>query len=169
MLLRNWRDLDSLHKQNAPGMQRLNDEASKLIMHLPIPIPRRDPYSQGRLQRVQCQLKTTGGDCPHLVQQSLGQLLQRLGLPPHFYFDGDQFQLKAPPPRPRAPPRPRISSPGWLGAVLRCAVLCLVTACCTAHALHVLVPAKQAWRHDTSCSHSLAPALLRSQGVGLKL
>ena len=71
---------------------------------LPTPSPVslcRDPFSSGRLQRVRCQLKTTGGNCAQLVQQSLGQLLQRVGLNPFFYFDGEQF-------KPRAPARPRV-------------------------------------------------------------
>ena len=50
---------------------------------------------------MRCQLKTTGGNCAQLVQQSLGQLLQRVGLNPFFYFDGEQF-------KPRAPARPRV-------------------------------------------------------------
>lgn len=73
---------------------------------------RRDPYSGGRLQRVRCQLKTTGGNCAQLVQQSLGQLLLRLGLNPYFYFDGDQFRPKSlPRPKPRAVPKPKSSRP----------------------------------------------------------
>lgn len=77
---------------------------------------RRDPYAGGRVQRVRCQLKTTGGNCAQLVQQTLGELLRRVGLPPHFYFDGDQFRPRAPPrPRvvPKPPPKPR--SPGGAG------------------------------------------------------
>lgn len=74
----------------------------------------RDPYSHGRLQRVRCQLKTTGGNCAQLVQQSLGALLQRLGLNPYFFFDGDQFRPR-PPPRQRPVPRPRPAAPGGCG------------------------------------------------------
>ena len=78
--------------------------------HLP---PRRDPYAEGQLGRVRCQLKTTGGNCAQLVQQSMGQLLLRMGLNPHFYFDRQQFQPRAPPP-PRIVPKP--SQSGALSA-----------------------------------------------------
>lgn len=71
----------------------------------------RDPFAGFRLQRVRCQLKTTGGNCAQLVQQSLGQLLLRLGLNPYFYFDGDQFLLRSPP-RPRVLPKPRQAAAG---------------------------------------------------------
>ncbi|EFN59079.1 expressed protein [Chlorella variabilis] len=66
----------------------------------------RDPYAEGQLRRVRCQLKTTGGNCAQLVQQNIGHLLLRLGLPPYFYFDGDQFRPKAPP-KPHVAPKPR--------------------------------------------------------------
>lgn len=68
--------------------------------------PRRDPYAGGRLNRVRCQLKTTGGNCAGLVQRSLATLLQRLGLNPYFYFDGSHFQPRAPP-KPQVVPKPR--------------------------------------------------------------
>lgn len=45
-----------------------------------------------KLQRVRCQLKTTGGDCSRLVATSLGELLARAGLNPFIYFDRDEFQ-----------------------------------------------------------------------------
>lgn len=68
----------------------------------PSPRPHSDPFSGGRLQRVRCQLKTTGGDCRELVRESLGALLRRMGLNPLFFYDGSQFRPRA---LPRAPPR----------------------------------------------------------------
>ncbi|PSC68893.1 T-cell activation mitochondrial [Micractinium conductrix] len=66
----------------------------------------RNPFAGGRLQRVRMLLKTTGGNCAPMVQQTLGQLLQQAGLPPYFYWDGDQFRNRAPPrTRPEAKPR----------------------------------------------------------------
>ncbi|KAL4418994.1 hypothetical protein ABPG77_000859 [Micractinium sp. CCAP 211/92] len=70
----------------------------------------RDPYAGGRLNRVRCQLKTTGGNCAGLVQRSLATLLQRLGLNPYFYFDGSHFQPRAPP-KPQVVPKPRPAAP----------------------------------------------------------
>ena len=66
-------------------LQRMEREASlKLLSPPPRPAPpRSDPYGSGQLQSMRCLLRTTGGDCRHLVQQSLGQLMARMGLNPH--------------------------------------------------------------------------------------
>jgi hypothetical protein len=67
-----------------------------------------------KLQRTRVLLKTTGGDCSRLVQQTFRQLLERCGLNGAVYFDGDQFNPKperrAPEQRP-AGPRPAPPSP----------------------------------------------------------
>ncbi|KAL4430825.1 hypothetical protein ABPG75_006081 [Micractinium tetrahymenae] len=70
----------------------------------------RDPYAGGRLNRVRCQLKTTGGNCGVLVQRSMAELLHRMGLNPLFYFDGDQFRPR-PAPQPQVVPKPRSTAP----------------------------------------------------------
>ena len=73
-------------------------EEGKKARHAP-PFPAfaavdcRNPFAGGRLQRVRMLLKTTGGNCAPMVQQTLGQLLQQAGLPPYFYWDGDQVRF----------------------------------------------------------------------------
>lgn len=91
---------------------------------LVLPAPCRDPYAEGQLRRVRCQLKTTGGNCAQLVQQNIGHLLLRLGLPPYFYFDGDQFRPKAPP-KPHVAPKPRPAAAGGRPLHPRCRVCSL--------------------------------------------
>ncbi|PRW58250.1 T-cell activation mitochondrial [Chlorella sorokiniana] len=58
----------------------------------------RDHQAGGQLQPVTFHFTTTGGDCQGAVKTRWSQLLQRMGLNPNFYFDGEQFK---PPPPPR--------------------------------------------------------------------
>lgn len=61
---------------------------------------RRDHLAGGQLQPVTFHFTTTGGDCQSAVKARWSKLLQRMGLNPNFYFDGEQFK---PPPPPRRP------------------------------------------------------------------
>ena len=61
---------------------------------------RRDHLAGGQLQPVKFHFTTTGGDCQSAVKASWSKLLQRMGLNPNFYFDGEQFKKPPPPRRP---------------------------------------------------------------------
>lgn len=97
--------------------------SSSIVLAAPPHLRRRDHLAGGQLQPVKFHFTTTGGDCQSAVKASWSKLLQRMGLNPNFYFDGEQFK-KPPPPRRPAVELPQQRRPaGGQAMWTRCACL----------------------------------------------
>jgi hypothetical protein len=73
---------------------------------------------EGEFKKVRLELRTTGGDCKHLVKKSLGTFFAECGLPDQFDWDkGAYVVCRVARPNRRAPSEPGlISMCAWLPA-----------------------------------------------------